>query len=134
MARKDDCIFCKIIAGEIPSYKVFEDEKIFAFLDINPVKPGHTLIIPKDHHEMMIDAPDDLVAYIFVKAKELMIILKKAVDADFIVVSVVGIDVPHFHVHLTPRYYNDGLANFWPQGKYQEGEAEEIVNKIKLHL
>lgn len=131
---EQDCIFCKIVAGEIPSYKVYEDDKIIAFLDINPVKPGHILIIPKDHYDMMIDTPDELISYVFIKAKYLMNILKKAMDADFVVLSVVGVDVPHFHVHLTPRYTDDGLDNFWPQKKYAEGQAEEIAEKIKNAL
>jgi len=129
-----DCIFCKILSGEVSSHKLYEDDKIFIFLDISPVKPGHALIIPKDHYDMMIDVPDDLISYIFIKAKGFMSVLKKALDADFVVLSVVGIDVPHFHVHLTPRYNNDGLDNFWPQGKYGEGEAEDVVKKIKNAL
>jgi histidine triad (HIT) family protein len=129
-----DCIFCKIIAGEIPSAKVYEDDKILAFLDINPVNKGHVLIIPKEHHQMMVDTPDELVAYIFTKAKELMKVIEKAVKADFVIVSVVGIDVPHFHVHLVPRFEDDGLAGWWPTKKYEEGEMEKYANKIKNSL
>lgn len=125
-----ECIFCKIIKGEIPSYKVYEDEKCLAFLDINPVTPGHTLLIPKQHHQMLTDTPDELLSYLSVKAKELMIVLKNNLNADFVVLSVVGLDVPHFHIHLIPRNYNDGLENFWPTKKYQEGEAAEILKKI----
>lgn len=131
---EQDCIFCKIVAGEITSYKVYEDDKVIAFLDINPVKPGHILIIPKEHHDMMIDTPDELISYVFIKAKYLMSVLKKAMDADFVILSVVGIDVPHFHIHLTPRYKDDGLDNFWPQEEYEEGQAEEVVKKIKKEL
>ena len=129
-----DCIFCKIIAGEIPCAKVYEDDKVLAFLDINPVNKGHVLIIPKEHHQMMVDAPDELVAYIFTKAKELMKVIKKALNADFVVVSVVGIDVPHFHVHLVPRFKDDGLENWWPTKKYEENEMQDYVNKIKNAL
>jgi len=129
-----ECIFCKIIAGEIPCAKVYEDEKLIAFLDINPVNKGHVLIIPKEHHQMMVDTSDDLVSYIFVKAKGLMKVIKKAVEADFVIVSVVGIDVPHFHVHLVPRYNDDGLAGWWPTKKYEEGEIEEYAEKIKNAL
>lgn len=124
------CVFCKIVAGEIPSYKIYEDDQVLAFLDINPVRPGHALLIPKKHYPMMPDVPDDLLAYIFLKTKELMLKIKSAMQADFAVVSVVGVDVPHFHVHIVPRKFNDDLANFWPTEKYAAGEAEETANKI----
>jgi histidine triad (HIT) family protein len=126
-----NCIFCKIAAGQIPCHKIYEDEKVFVFLDINPVTDGHTLVIPKAHHEMIVDTPDELMSYVFIQAKKLMRVLKEALGAEFVAVSVVGTDVPHFHVHLIPRYKNDGLANFWPTKKYQAGEEEEIIAKIK---
>ncbi len=129
-----DCIFCKIIAGEIPAAKVYEDDKVLAFLDINPVNKGHVLVIPKTHYKMMIDTPDELVAYIFTKAKELMKAIKKATKADLVIVSVVGEDVPHFHVHLVPRYKNDGLAGWWPTKKYEDGEINQYLEKIKKEL
>ena len=128
------CIFCKIIKGEIPAAKIYEDEKVFAFLDINPVNYGHTLVIPKEHYQIMTDVPDELVAYLFIKAKELMKIIKKAMAADFVVVSVVGVDVPHFHIHLIPRFRDDGLAGFWPTKKYEKGEMETIAERIKKSL
>lgn len=126
-----DCIFCKIIAGEIPAEKVYEDDKVLAFLDINPVTPGHTLIIPKEHHQMMVDTPDELLCYCFAKAKELMIKIKESMGADFVTVSVVGLDVPHFHIHLVPRKFSDNLANFWPTTKYADDEIQKIADKIK---
>lgn len=129
-----DCIFCKIIAGVIPAAKVYEDDKVFAFLDINPVNYGHVLIITKEHYEMMTETPDELIAYIFVKAKELMRAIKKAVNADLVVLSVVGLDVPHFHIHLVPRYKDDGLAGWWPTKKYEGNEIAEYVEKIKKSL
>jgi len=128
------CIFCKIIKNEIPADKVYEDDKILTFLDINPVTPGHTLVIPKEHYPMMTDTPDELLSYIFTKCKKLMKTLEITFEADFVVVSVVGIDVPHFHVHLIPRKYNDDLVNFWPTKKYAEGEAREIAEKIRNNI
>jgi len=130
----NDCIFCKIIKGDIPCEKVYEDDTLLAFLDIKPVNPGHFMIIPKEHHEMIQDTPDELVSKVFVKAKSLINPLKEATGADFVALSVVGIDVPHFHVHLVPRFKDDGLANFWPTKEYKEGEAKEIVKKIKEKL
>src|SRR3989338_164357 len=126
-----DCIFCKIVAGEIPAAKVHEDELSVAFLDINPVGDGHTLLIPKAHHQMMSDTPDDLVAALYVTAKQLMVRIKQAMTADFVVLSVVGIDVPHFHIHLIPRHNSDGLANFWPTKKYAKGQSEAVADKSR---
>ncbi|NTW22047.1 HIT domain-containing protein [Candidatus Falkowbacteria bacterium] len=125
-----DCIFCKIVKGEIPSAKIYEDDKVFAFLDINPVNYGHTLVIPKEHHQMMQDVPDDLLAYCYVQAKKLMIKIKAGLEADYVSVSVVGLDVPHFHIHLIPRFYDDGLAGFWPTKKYGEGEMQQILSRL----
>jgi len=126
-----DDIFCKIVRGEIPSAKVYEDDKVLALLDINPVNYGHTLIIPKEHYVSFTDLPDDLITEIFIRAKKLIPAIKQAMEADLVVLSVVGVDVPHFHLHLIPRYHDDGLANFWPTKKYAEGEMQEIADKIK---
>ena len=125
-----DCIFCKIVAGQIPAAKVYEDDKCLAFLDINPVTLGHVLLIPKEHYRFMTDVPDDLLAYLFIKSKELMPKIKKAMAADYVALSVVGVDVPHFHIHLMPRGFDDGLAGFWPTMKYDEGDMAETVAKI----
>jgi len=130
----EDCIFCKIVKGEIPSAKIYEDDKILAFLDINPVNFGHVLVIPKNHYQMMQDTPDELVCLVFKKAKGLMVVIKATLEADFVAVTVVGTDVPHFHVHLIPRYFNDGLENFWPTKKYGEGEMLAVAEKIKNYL
>ena len=127
-----ECIFCKIVAGEIPSYKIYEDDKVLAFLDINPITDGHTLLIPKEHFQMMADTPDELVSYLFVRAKELMKVIKETMKADYVSLSVVGVDVPHFHIHFVPRNFNDGLTGFWPTKKYQEGEAEKIVKQLTI--
>ena len=129
MSHKN-CVFCKIVHFEIPSSKVFENEKVLAFLDITPVNKGHVLLIPKEHHQMMTDTPDELVAEVFIQAKKMMKNIKKAFDADFVTVSVVGIEVPHFHVHLIPRYQDDGLANWWPTQEYDEGEIENYRKKL----
>jgi len=100
----DKCIFCKIAQGEIPSTKVYEDEKFFAFLDINPESDGHTLLIPKDHYVWMQDAPDEIISEIFVVAKQLMKKLIEEKKCEFVRIKVIGKDVPHFHIHLVPEY------------------------------
>ena len=126
----ENCIFCKIIAGEISAEKIYEDDKVLAFLDINPVTYGHALVIPKTHYAIMTDTPDELLSYCYLKSKELMLKIKAGMKADYVSVSVVGLDVPHFHIHLIPRNFNDGLANFWPTKKYSEGEMEKTAEKI----
>ena len=132
--KYEDCIFCKIIAGEIPSAKIYEDEKILAFLDINPVNHGHVLLIPKTHHPKIEETPDEVVADMFVKSKKLMGAIKRAMKAEYVVISVVGTDVPHLHIHLIPRWHNDGLAGFWPTKKYNEKEMGVAAEKIKSEL
>ncbi len=124
------CIFCKIIAKEIPAAVVYEDERCLAFLDINYVNPGHTLLIPKDHYPSLVDTPDELVAYLFIKAKDLLVKIKQAMGADFVEICVLGNDVPHFHIHFIPRYFNDGLSNAWPTKAYAEGEMAKVAKKI----
>jgi len=133
-----DCIFCKIIKGEIPCSKIFENEKFFAFLDIGPVNRGHTLVIPKKHYKNLLDMPEDeLKGYIETIQKVSKAIIK-AVNADGISINMsnkpaAGQVVMHAHFHLIPRFRDDGLK-LWPQGRYKEGEAEEIKNKITNSL
>ena len=127
----ENCIFCRIVKGEITAEKVYEDKDILAFLDINPVNQGHTLVIPKGHFKMMVDTPDDVLSKVFLKSKELMNVIKEVMKADYVAVSVIGIDVPHFHVHLVPRYFNDGMATFWPTKTYKDGEMKETAEKIR---
>lgn len=130
----NDCIFCKIIKGTVPAEKIYEDDEVLAFLDIKPVNLGHTLLIPKKHYEKMESAPDDIVSTVFTNAKKLMKAIKKSMSADFVVLSIVGIDVPHFHIHLIPRYFNDKMPVFWPRKEYKDGEKEKIAEKIKNFL
>ena len=125
----ENCIFCKIIKKEIPCTKVYEDDDFLAFLDIAPVMDGHLLLIPKKHIVWMQDADDETISKIFKLAKKLMHSLKKGLNCDYVSVSVVGKDVPHFHVHLNPRLLDDKLPN-WPTKKYKEGEINEIAQKI----
>lgn len=97
-----NCVFCKIVANELPSYKVWEDENFLAFLDINPFGVGHTLVIPKKHYEWVWDV-EEYCEY-FQKVKEIALLLKEKLGAEWIKMSVIGIDVPHAHVHLVPNY------------------------------
>jgi histidine triad (HIT) family protein len=125
----ENCIFCKIVKKEIPCEKVFETEKFLAFLDAYPVTDGHLLIIPKKHAAWMQDADDETISGIFKLAKKLMHAIKNGVGCDYVQVSVGGTDVPHFHVHLIPRYFNDGFSKF-PTRKFDSEKAKEIIEKI----
>ena len=128
-----NCIFCKIIKGKIPCNKIHENKNFLAFLDIQPVSNGHILVIPKKHIVWMQEADDKTISEIFKLAKKLMLALKMGIKCDYVQESVGGTDIPHFHVHLIPRYFNDGLKNFRTK-KYKDGEPKEIAKKISLVL
>lgn len=106
----EDCIFCKIVAGQIPAQKTYEDENFIAFLDIHPKGPGHTLLVPKKHFQWFTDLPDDLYTALFMVAKGLAVALKDQQKADIVKLSIVGTDVPHVHVHLIPFNIKDAPA------------------------
>ena len=129
----EQTIFEKIIAGEIPCTKVYEDEQFFAFLDINPVTKGHTLLLPKKPIVWMQDVDNELIAAIFVKAKELMIKIKGVVACDYVQVVVEGVSVPHFHIHLIPGYIGHKSAQ-WEHVKYENKEEDIIAEKIRASL
>ncbi|MBX9765282.1 HIT domain-containing protein [Patescibacteria group bacterium] len=98
----DTCVFCKIVSGEIPSPRTYEDEKVIAFLDIRPKAPGHTLLIPREHHAWFYELPDDLSDHLFRVAKKLAKELKAKHNAYLVKLSIVGDQVPHTHIHLIP--------------------------------
>jgi len=129
-----DCIFCKIIKGEIPSSKVYEDETTYAFLDIAPINKGHTLVIPKQHHEKFMETDDAVLADIITKVKRIATTIKEATQADGINIGInnekaAGQVVFHTHFHIIPRFEGDGLKT-WPDKKYDEGEMESYKEKI----
>ncbi len=133
-----DCIFCKIIKGEIPCAKVFEDSDVIAFLDISPVNPGHTLVVPKKHYETLMDLPDDLACKVMKALKKIVSAVKEAVDADGININQSNLKpagqlIPHVHFHIIPRNIGDGLRH-WPQKKYEEGQMEEVRKNIDKRL
>ncbi len=123
-----DCVFCKIVKGELPTTKVYEDNYFLALLSIEPIAFGHTLIIPKKHVPFMPDADDATIGGIFKLAKQLIPAIKKGVGCDFIQLSVVGEEIPHFHVHLMPRYADDNMPR-WPTKKYKDAEEKDTVGK-----
>jgi histidine triad (HIT) family protein len=130
-----NCIFCKIVKKEIPAEIVYEDKGSLAFLDINPVHEGHLLLIPKQHYPQITSTPDSAISHLFVTTKLLMPIVQKATESDFVVITIVGTDVPHFHIHIIPRSYDDGLAGFWPAQKYGSPERmREVAEKIRKEI
>lgn len=106
----DDCIFCKIIKGEIPCYKVYEDNLFLAFLDINPVSFGHTLVIPKIHYRWVYDVVE-FEKYWQIARKILLGIKNSSLKPDFITFLTMGNDVPHAHIHIIPRNNNDQVGS-----------------------
>ncbi|MFH0978834.1 MAG: HIT family protein [Candidatus Woesearchaeota archaeon] len=134
----NDCIFCKIAKGEAPSSRVFENEHVVAFLDLFPVNKGHTLIIPKQHFETILDIPEPLLKELASVLKKISIAVKKSTQADGISVSqsnfrAAGQVVPHFHFHVIPRFSTDGLKH-WPQQKYEGSEMQDYQKKIVSFL
>lgn len=127
--QDQNCIFCKIGKGEIPCSKIYENKDFLAFLDIKPVSDGHLLIIPKEHTVWMQDTKDEIISNIFVLAKKMMSAQKSGLPCDYVQLSVVGTEMPHFHIHLIPRHNGDNFKNF-PTFEYKEGQAKEIIEKI----
>jgi histidine triad (HIT) family protein len=126
-----DCIFCKIVADELPSSKVYEDEHVVAFLDIMPIHPGHVLVVPKQHTEDVFDTGEETLAKLFAVAKKLAPAVVKATKADGINIGInnkkaAGQDVFHIHLHVIPRYADDGLKN-WPQKTYENDAVKKGV-------
>jgi histidine triad (HIT) family protein len=135
----DGCRFCAIVAGDEPTHVVFEDERSLAFLDHRPLFPGHSLLVPREHHEPIWDLPDDLLGPLFANARLLSSAIRTAMDAQgaFIALNnIVSQSVPHLHVHLVPRNRKDGLRGFfWPRHKYEsEDHARRTVEAIRAEV
>jgi len=134
-----DCIFCKIIAGEIPCTKVYEDDACLSFMDIGPISPGHTLVIPKKHFELISELTADETAALFRPVARLAAAVKAAVGADGINVlqnngSSAGQVVAHLHIHLIPRWPGDGLGFRWPSKKADFEVLAKQAAEIKANL
>lgn len=134
-----DCLFCKIVRGEIPCAKLLENEKVLAFLDISPVKKGHALVIPKDHHPTLWDLPEDLGAALLDAMKRVSRAMADEVDAQGLNVMMNNLEpagqlVDHAHFHLVPRHEGDGLE-LWPQSPYDDqSEMNELADKIRSRI
>lgn len=126
-----DCIFCKIVNGQIPSYKVYEDELFFGFLDIFPLSRGNTLLIPKKHYRWVNDIPE-FGAY-WEAAKKIAGVLEKNLGATSISYLTLGEEVPHAHIRIIPRYStNDLYLTLRETEKYSEEEMSDIQKQIKI--
>ena len=124
-------IFSRIIKGEIPSYKIAEDEKFYAFLDISPRVKGHTLVVPKLEVDYIFDIEDDLLADMIVFSKKVAKAIKAAVPCKRIGVMVLGLEVPHAHIHLLPLQSENDMNLSNPKLKLVGAEFEDIANKIR---
>lgn len=125
----NDCIFCKIIKGEIPSYTIYEDDKMKAFLDVNPVSNGHVLLIPKKHYKNFLDTPDELIKemYHIIKTK-IYPLLEEKLQITGLSICQIGKDVNHYHIHLIPQYENEEFD--FKYNKENIKDVEEIYNKL----
>ena len=127
-------IFSRIVKGEIPSYKIAEDERFFAFMDINPVQKGHTLVIPKREDDYIFNLTDDEIGAMMVIAKKVAKAIEKAVPCKRIGVAVIGLEVPHAHIHLIPITQEGDMDFKKEHVKMSEEEFKEVQKRIVENL
>lgn len=130
---EENCLFCRIVSGEVQAVIVYEDEDTLAFLDHRPLFPGHTLLVPRKHFETLGDLPATQVGPLFKDAQLLSRALENAMEAEgsFVAMNnLVSQSVPHLHVHIVPRRRKDGLKGFfWPRTKYKSDEEMQLVQQ-----
>ena len=134
--KKDDCIFCKIANGEIPSTTVYEDDDFRVILDLSPASKGHALILPKEHYANLYELPDEAASKVLIVAKNVVAKMTKALGCDgYNLVQnngeVAGQTVFHFHMHLIPRYKEDQVGLGWKMGELTDADREDILAKLK---
>ncbi len=134
-----DCTFCHIVAGDAPAHVVLDDAVAIAFLDVRPLFPGHTLLVPRAHHETFADLPADDVAPLFQRAQRLSTAMEDVLGAAGSFVAInnkVSQSVPHLHVHIVPRNRKDGLRGFfWPRTRYgSDDEAAAMAARLRTGL
>jgi len=127
-------IFTKIINGEIPCYRIAEDERYFAFLDINPLREGHTLVVPKKETDYIFDLDDDTIAGMMVFSKKIATALKAAIPCVRIGVAILGLEVPHVHIHLVPMDTMEDVNFRNPKLRFTPEEFNEIAKKIRAEI
>ena len=134
--REENCIFCKIAAGEIPSATLYEDDDFRVILDVSPASKGHALILPKEHYRNLYELDDGLASKALVLAKKMIVRLKDVLGCDgYNIVQnneeAAGQAVFHFHMHMIPRYQGDKVGIGWHMGELKEKVKEEILNSVK---
>lgn len=134
-----DCPFCAIVADEAPAYRLTEDDRTLAFLDIAPVNPGHALVVPKLHRETLTEMGPDLVADTFRSARSVVAAVESALDPDGLNLlqtngEAAGQEVFHAHVHVLPRYADDDVSVDWPRTELTEADGSEVATAIREEL
>ena len=134
-ASKEQCIFCKILSGDISAAKIYEDDKVFAFLDINPVNAGHTLVVPKDHYIVLPQLPDDLATHLIKVVKYLSGAIFEMTGAHGINVfqnngAAAGQEVPHVHVHIIPRFQDDKAIGEWKRNQIEPEKLKQMADAM----
>jgi histidine triad (HIT) family protein len=127
-------IFTKIIKGEIPCYKIAEDEDYFAFLDINPLKAGHTLVVPKNETDYIFDLEDDRLAGLMLFSKKIAAAIKSAIPCNRIGVAILGLEVPHAHIHLIPMDSMEDVNFKNPKLRFSPEEFKKIADQISRNV
>jgi len=135
----DDCVFCKMVAGQVPVVKIYEDDTVLAFLDIGPISDGHTLVIPKQHFERLHECPAELLGRVSSRLGKIAGAVAAAMNSDGYNLlcnngRAAGQLVEHVHFHIIPRNAGDGVFSRWPSYKYEGGKAEVLADKIRRHL
>ena len=138
----EECLFCKIVMGEIPSDKVYEDSEVIAFLDINPRNPGHTLVVPKKHYETIMEMPENEASELFKVVKKMAVAVKKGIKADGISIGqsnerAAGQVIPHVHFHVIPRFLSEGppgLESILPTKKMTKEMLDQTTEAIKSNM
>jgi len=135
VATARGCVFCAIVAGEAPAHRVHDGAACVAFLDTRPVFPGHVLVVPREHHETLLDLPPEAVTALFLTARAVCAAVGEVLGAEGTFVGMnntISQSVPHAHVHVVPRRKGDGLRGFfWPRMKYgSDAQAAELAKRL----
>ena len=137
--RVEDCLFCKMVAGQIPVTKIYEDDIVLSFLDIGPISDGHTLVIPKQHYEKIHLCPPELLAQVTLRFGNIAEAVSVAMNSEGYNIlcnngRAAGQVIDHLHFHIIPRMTGDGVFNSWPSYKYSEGQIDTIAEQIRKNL
>lgn len=135
--KKDDCIFCKLANGVFPTNSIYEDDTFNVILDASPANPGHALILPKEHYQDVFEIPEDTLGKAMILAKKIALKQTEALKADGVNIiqnnkEAAGQSVLHYHLHVIPRFVNDGQKMLWQPHEAKAEDQEVIKNKLKL--